>query len=214
MKFNYKNILLFGLLGTAGLVSCDTDFLDTTPLTEISADLVWKDGALSEAFVTEIYNGLQQGGFSEQMLASLTDEAVFTHTGRNINTINEGSLSPSNLGWEDDTYRWSPMYTRIRACNIALQNLYSSTSFSDQTLKDRLKGETHFLRAYYYNQLLRVYGAVPLVTKVYGLGEDYTVARNTYDECVKFIVIAPAMPYTPHIKNSSANWRVFFVVTR
>ncbi|MCF0058129.1 RagB/SusD family nutrient uptake outer membrane protein [Dyadobacter sp. CY356] len=188
MKFNYKHIVLFGLLGTAGLVSCDTDFLDTTPLTEISSELVWKDGALSEAFVTEIYNGLQQGGFSEQMLASLTDEAVFTHTGRNINTINEGSLSPSNLGWEDDTYKWGPMYTRIRACNMALQNLYSSTSFTDQVLKDRLKGETHFLRAYYYNQLLRVYGSVPLITKVYGLGEDYTAARNTYDECVKFIV--------------------------
>lgn len=187
MKLKYKNIVL-GFLVAGGMAACNTDFLDTTPLTEISADLVWQDGALSEAFVNEIYNGLQQGGFSEQMLASLTDEATFTHTGRNINTINEGSLSPSQTGWEDDTYKWGPMYTRIRACNIALQNLYATNTFSDQVLKDRLKGEAHFLRAYYYQQLVRYYGSVPLITKVYGLGEDYKVTRNTYQECVDFIV--------------------------
>jgi hypothetical protein len=137
--------------------------------------------------VTGIYQGLQQGGFSEQMLASLTDEAVFTHTGRNINTINEGSLSPSNLGWVDDTYGWGPMYMRIRAANQTIQNLPTST-FADQTLRDRLKGEAYFLRAYYYQQLVRYYGSVPLVTKVYALNEDYSVPRNTFDECIKFIV--------------------------
>ena len=161
-------------------------FLDVTPPTEIPTEEVWKDGALAEGFVTGIYQGLQQGGFSEQMLASLTDEAVFTHTGRNINTINEGSLSPSNLGWVDDTYGWGPMYTRIRATNQAIQELPTST-FADQTLKDRLKGEAHFLRAYYYQQLIRYYGSVPLITKVYALNEDYSAARNTFEECVKFI---------------------------
>ncbi|PSL30314.1 RagB/SusD family nutrient uptake outer membrane protein [Dyadobacter jiangsuensis] len=187
MKLSYKNWIFLAALATSGLVSCDTDFLDVTPPTEIPTDEVWKDGALAEGFVTGIYQGLQQGGFSEQMLASLSDEAVFTHTGRNINTINEGSLSPSNLGWVDDTYGWGPMYTRIRATNQAIQELPTST-FTDQTLKDRLKGEAHFLRAYYYQQLIRYYGSVPLITKVYALNEDYSVARNTFEECVKFIV--------------------------
>ena len=189
MKFKFKNTILLALLAAGGLVSCDTDFLDQTPLAEIQADLVWKDPALSTAFVNEIYNGFQQGGFAEQMLASLTDEATFTHTGRNINTINEGSLSPSATGWVDDTYAWGPMYTRIRACNLALANLASPTAFADQTLKDRLKGEVYFMRAYFYQQLVRYYGAAPIITKVYGLGEDYKVPRNTYEECVNFIVM-------------------------
>ncbi|GGM78355.1 starch-binding protein [Dyadobacter beijingensis] len=186
MKLKYKSLLLIALLG-GGLASCDTDFLDVTPPTEIPSEEAWKDGALAEGFVTGIYAGLQQGGFSEQMLASLTDEAVFTHTGRNINTVNEGSLSPSNLGWVDDTYGWGPMYTRIRATNIALTNLVTAT-FSDETLKARLKGEAYFLRAYYYQQLIRYYGAVPIIKKVYALNEDYSVPRNTWDECVKQIV--------------------------
>lgn len=187
MKLNYKTIVWIALLATGGLSSCKTDFLDIKPLNQIASDAVWTDGALSEAFVTGIYSGLGQGGFSEQMLASLTDETVFTHTGRNINTVNEGSLSASNLGWVDATYGWSQMYIQIRAANIALQNLKTAT-FTNDVLKSRLQGEAYFLRAYYYQQLVRYYGAVPLIKKAYGLNEDYAVLRNTYDECVKSIV--------------------------
>jgi len=179
--------LLVAALMTGGLSSCDTDFLDVTPPTEIPGDAVWGDGALSEGFVTGIYAGLQQGGFSEQMLASLTDEAVFTHTGRNINTVNEGSLSPSNLGWVDATYGWSQMYQYIRASNLAISKLGTAT-FTDETLKARLKGEAYFMRAYYYQQLVRYYGSVPIIKKVYALNEDYSVSRATFDECVKQIV--------------------------
>ncbi|MBO9614095.1 MAG: RagB/SusD family nutrient uptake outer membrane protein [Dyadobacter sp.] len=186
MKLTYKFLLVAALM-TGGLSSCDTDFLDVTPPTEIAADQVWGDGALSESFVTGIYAGLQQGGFSEQMLASLTDEAVFTHTGRNINTVNEGSLSPSNLGWVDATYGWSQMYQYIRAANLAISKLPAAT-FTDETLKARLRGEAYFMRAYYYQQLVRYYGSVPLIKKVYALNEDYSVERNTFDDCVKQIV--------------------------
>ncbi|MDR6803714.1 hypothetical protein J2Y45_000984 [Dyadobacter sp. BE34] len=186
MKLTYKFLLVAALM-TGGLSSCDTDFLDVTPPTEIAGDAVWGDGALSESFVTGIYAGLQQGGFSEQMLASLTDEAVFTHTGRNINTVNEGSLSPSNLGWVDATYGWSQMYQYIRASNLAISKLATAT-FTDETLKARLRGEAYFMRAYYYQQLVRYYGSVPIIKKVYALNEDYSVARGTFDECVKQIV--------------------------
>lgn len=167
--------------------SCNKDFLNTKPLGEISSDAVWGDAPLAEAFVTEIYNGLGPGGFNEQMLASLSDEAVFTHQGRGISTINDGSLSPNNLGWVDGTYEWGSMYSRIRGCNLALQNLETAT-FDDDVLKERLKGEAHYMRAYYYQQLLRYYGSIPIVDKVYGLNEDYTIARATYEECVNFIL--------------------------
>jgi hypothetical protein len=187
MKMKYKSIIIAAIVSTVGLSSCDTEFLDVTPPNEISSDAVWKEGPLAEAFVTGIYGGLGQGGFSEEMLASLSDEAVFTHTGRNINTINEGSLSPSNIGFVHATYNWSTMYVQIRAANIALQNLKTAT-FANETLKGRLMGEAHFLRGYYYQQLLRYYGAVPIIKKVYALNEDYSVARNTYEECVNAIV--------------------------
>ena len=183
--FKYTTItaILFGSLFTA----CNQDFLNTKPLDQVSSKDVWVDGALAEAFVTDIYNGLGQGGFDEQMLASLSDEAVFTHPGRSINTVNEGTLNPSNLGWVSGTYEWGAMYSRIRACNLALENLPTAT-FDDASLNERLQGEAHFMRAYYYQQLLRYYGGVPLIDKTYGLNEDYAVPRDTYEDCVNFIV--------------------------
>jgi len=174
------------LTGAALVSSCNRDFLNTKPLGQISSATAWTDGSLAEAFVTDIYNGLQQGGIPEQELASLSDEAVFVHPGRGINTINEGTLSPSNLGWVDGTYEWGSMYSRIRGTNVALENLKTAT-FSDTVLNHRLQGEAHFLRAYYYQQLVRYYGGVPIVNHTYGLNQDYSIARNSWDDCVKFI---------------------------
>lgn len=189
MKKLFGNISIILLASAAVIVSsCNTDFLNTKPLGEVPGSEIWKDGSLSEAFVTEIYNGLGNGGFDEQMLASLSDEAIFTHAGRGINTINEGTLGPSNLGWVSGTYAWKNMYDRIRACNLALTNL-SVATFEDTALNNRLRGEAHFLRAYYYHQLVRYYGAVPIIDKPYNFPDsNYTAARNSFEECVNFIV--------------------------
>jgi hypothetical protein len=91
--------ILFCVLIIVTAAACKRDFLNTKPLDKVSAADTWKDGALAEAFITGIYAGLGQGGFDEQMLASLSDEAVFTHPSRGINIINEGTLNPSNIGW-------------------------------------------------------------------------------------------------------------------
>jgi starch-binding outer membrane protein, SusD/RagB family len=168
-------------------LSCSEDFLNTKPLDRIPNDATWKDGALSQAFVFNAYSYLGYGGFEEQMQAAYTDEAMFTHAGRSINTFTEGTESPSNLAWTSPTYEWGKMYLAIREANIALTNLPTST-FDDKVLRDRLIGEAHFLRAYYYHQLVRFYGGVPLIEKVYGLNEDYSASRNSFDDCVKFIV--------------------------
>src|SRR5207249_2536922 len=87
-------------------ISCNRDFLNTKPLDQVSSQDAWKDGPLAEAFVTGIYEGLGQGGFDEQMLASLSDESVFTHPGRGINIVNEATLNPSNTGWVNENYMW------------------------------------------------------------------------------------------------------------
>src|SRR5258708_16287888 len=79
------------------------------------------------------------------------------------------------------------MYTRIRGTNVALENLKTAT-FADTVLNHRLQGEAHFLRAYYYHQLVRYYGAVPLVAHTYGLNQDYSIARSNFSDCVNFIV--------------------------
>src|SRR5690606_24412586 len=55
-------------------------------------------------------------------------------------------------------------------------------------LKDKLKGEVHFLRAYLYHMLVSMYGGVPIIEQAYKLGDDYEAPRNTYGESIDFIV--------------------------
>ena len=184
MKKIYKIWILVAFMALA--FSCDTDFLPTTPLDRVSDQTTWSDGPLSQAFVYGIYSYLGYGGFEEQMLAVYTDEAMFTHAGRSIDVFTQGTESPSNLAWRSDTYRWEVMYVAIRAANVAIANLPEATFTTVD--KDMLLGEAYFLRAYYYHQLLRYYGGIPIIDKLYGLNEDYTVARNTWAECVDFIV--------------------------
>jgi hypothetical protein len=175
------------LVSMAFVLSCDKEFLNTKPLDKISSQATWSDGALSEAFIFNVYSYLGYGGFEEQSLAAYTDEAMFTHAGRNINTFTEGSETANNKAWESPTYEYGRMYLAIREANVALESLPTAT-FSDAALKEKLTGEAYFLRAYYYQQLVRFYGGVPLISKSYGLNDDYTIARNTYEDCVKFII--------------------------
>lgn len=169
------------------LTACNNDFLNTEPLDSISSEATWADGPLSQAFIYNVYSFLGYGGFEEQGLSSITDEAMFTHAGRNIREFNEGTEDPTTTAWMSSTYEWGQMYLAIRQANVAIDRLPTAT-FEDTELRDRLLGEAHFLRAYYYHQLARFYGGVPLIDRPFGLDDDYSVARGTWAETVAFIV--------------------------
>ncbi len=182
-KLGYVIIFGVALLQT----SCNDDFLNTEPLDKISSEATWADGPLSEAFIYNVYSFLGYGGFEEEGLAAITDEAMFTHAGRGINVLTEATLSPTNLGNTRILPQWGELYNAIRQANVAIDRLPTST-FDNDNLRERLTGEAFFLRGYYYHQLLRTYGGVPLVDRPYGLGEDYSIERSTFEETVNFII--------------------------
>lgn len=169
--------------------ACNDEFLNTKPLGEVDETSVWTDLALAEAFVVGIYQGLGNGGFDEQMLASLTDEAIFTHPGRGINTITEARSNPADTGWINGTLSWNSMYSRIRATNLAIEKMTAPDFPHSGAAVDRLIGEARFMRAYYYHQLLRYYGGFPIIDFPYTLdAETFEIPRNTWEESVNFIV--------------------------
>jgi len=174
------------LLGAAG---CDESVLDVQPKDQLSDQAVFADPGLASAFLAGIYRGLGHGVY-ELQLASIGDEAYFTH-GRGTDEVNRSIITASSQGALGDNryfrhYLWATVYPRIREANIFLENV-DKTSFPEAT-KSRMKGEALFLRANFYHNLLRYYGGVPLITQVYGLGEDYKVPRNSFKETVDFII--------------------------
>lgn len=168
-------------------LSCNDNFLNTEPQGAVSSEATWADGALSQAFVYRVYSFLGYGGFEEQGLSAYTDEAMFTHAGRTIERFTQGTETADQPAWMSATYEWNSMYRAIRQANIAIQRLPTAT-FTDETLKERLLGEAYFLRAYYYHQLTRFYGGVPIIDTPYELTDDFQIARNTWEECINFIL--------------------------
>jgi hypothetical protein len=173
---------------SALLFSCNKNVLDKIPLNSYSEELVWKDGNLIETFVNNTYRNVPHG-FNYSMtnsLSTLTDEAN-ARANSSANIINAGNITPDALAaldyWNDPQ---RGLYKVITRTNIFLSKIADAPI--DAALKDRMTGEMTFLRAYSYFRLISFYGGVPLITKPFGLNDDFSVPRNTYKECFDFVL--------------------------
>ena len=87
-----------------------------------------------------------------------------------------------------DYYR--AKYQGIIRCNLALQQIADFTL--DDTLtesrRDALLGEAYFLRAFYYFQLVRIFGGVPLVHDVLDSSDRWQQDRATVEQVYASII--------------------------
>ena len=186
-------IFLIGIVA-----SCKKDFLDTKPLGAYSDADVWKDPSLVATYVNDIYYNALGWPFAIERLSDYVDESSFTPDWGAFDFNKSLMTSDGLMGWSTDWgntdptantlhYRWAPLYKNVRACNLFFSKV-KGVVFPDDATKTRTIGEVYFLRAYTYHYLVALYGGVPLITKSYGLNQDYSIGRNTYDDCVKYIV--------------------------
>ncbi len=169
--------------------ACDLSF---SPLNEIADVDVWEDEQLIEAYINDMYDGLDHG-YREHMLEALTDNASYLPCA--ADNYVRGVVSASDMtafgagcgGTRMQRWLWAYNYNRIRDINIFLENI-DDANVSSEAIRDRMKGEVYFFRAFHYHQLLRSYGGVPIVDRAYNLDDDMLVSRNTFAETVDFIV--------------------------
>jgi hypothetical protein len=196
MKQILKIFIVFLIVGLTN--SCSPDFLQLDPLSDYSDAAVWNDPALIETFVNNTYRNALGFPFSIERLSDYVDESHFTPDW-DVTNFNKCLMTSDGLmGWEVDWatphtlhYRWAPLYSNIRACNIFFQKTTGADFGTDPGILDkiqRMTGEVYFIRAYTYHYLAALYGGVPLITEPYGLSDEFEVPRNTYEETVNFIV--------------------------
>ncbi|MBD0365828.1 MAG: RagB/SusD family nutrient uptake outer membrane protein [Flavisolibacter sp.] len=184
--------ILFTLLIIGSATSCKKNFLEQAPLDRFSDAAVWQDPALVQTFVNNIYLGIPFP-FQTIMLSSYVDESMAVWDWESSN-VTKSLMTPSYLATWDPNFwtahqrdmTWDRTYKNIRACNLFFEKI-DNVPFDDKLKKDQLKGEVYFLRAYFYHQLVSLYGGVPLITKAFGLNDDFSVPRDTYEACIKFI---------------------------
>ena len=182
---------LISLILLIQLSSCE-DYLDKQPLDQYGEEAVWSDPAMMEHFVNNIYWYIGHS-FDRPMIGVFTDESMFDPgSDQGHGNVVKSLITPSDYGVFDtwnrtQKMRWEHHYKYIRACNLFLDQIEGRTYENEEYVK-RLTGEVYFLRAYHYHNLVFLYGGAPIIEQAYGLSDDFLAARNTFEECINFIV--------------------------
>ncbi|MGV3509696.1 MAG: RagB/SusD family nutrient uptake outer membrane protein [Sphingobacteriaceae bacterium] len=185
-----KKFLLISALTSLAMYSCKKEsFLDQTQSSELNEKVVFADSAYTINFLSGIYSDIGFSTWPKRFggggLDASTDEAEGAGSGA-INTFIQFATGTVNASVITND-AWSIPYTNIRRVNLILKNLPNTRI--GENVKVRIKAESRFLRAYYYFILLEHYGGIPLMgDSVYSATDKIPSVRNTYAECVDYIV--------------------------
>lgn len=192
----YKIFYTAFLIGSSLLFTrCSEDFIDKQPLVDNVIENFYKTGDDALLAVTAAYVPMQwefnDTYFNEWMLGDVvSDDALKGGNGTNdmndLFQLENFTATPSNQLLLE-FYR--AQYQGIYRCNLVLTyvpDIPTDDSVMDQRLKNRYLGEAHFLRAYYYFRLVRVFGGVPLVDKILSSSE-YRMPRASSDSIYQLI---------------------------
>lgn len=186
---NIKQYIVVLLIGLQIFIVSSCKKVETEPRDWIQADLVWdekdKNATVAGFFLNSVYTYIP-GGFNRidgDYLDAAAGDAVPSRTNTTIEYFNNGRISTLN---NPDPY-WGNSYYGIRAANIFLANI-DQVPMLDLT-KQYWKAEARFIRALMYFELLKRYGGAPLVgDKIFTLDDNLELPRNTFAECVNYIV--------------------------
>ena len=151
----------------------------------------------------QVYNNEFESN-SAYFLAGATDEAQYALETGAVNNYVNGGWSTAN----PYSRTWTKCYTAIADANMFLEKLSQADITEWQYNPDYRNWvqqmelfpyEVRFLRAYFYFELFRAYGDVPLVTTTLTNAQANSMTRTPADQIVKFIVdeldeIAPYLP--------------------
>jgi len=198
-----KNKIYIFLFLILGLTSCD-DFLDRAPSVNLSEDAVFTNYVNAQAFEADIYSGLTQrfnavGDYLPVPMSSASDESESNAGYFGTKVFNMGNYD----GADANIYFY---YSAIRKANLFLKNS-ERVPYPDAKTKEKMLGEVYFLRAFYYNEMLKRFGGMPILTEndLFVPGDNLMRPRDSYRDCFKFIMddLNKAINYLPVTLNAN-----------
>lgn len=175
------SLLLLLVLG----ISCE-NYLTEDPPTFISASNYWQTEGDARTGVDGVYSQLSQiynrywGGID-----IYTDDMVSRAQGSYFNDFALHVVSPSNRVFETPVY--SGYWRGIGMANNVLEHVPNIEM--DEVEKNAILGEARALRAFYYFQLVRTYGDMPVITSATKTEDDFMKPRESVDVIYNEIII-------------------------
>lgn len=181
ITIKFKNIFI---ASACALVVSSCKKLDLVPTDRFTDANYWTSQERAETVLNTAYSNMfnsNQFFYNE----GLSDNA---YNGRGDNegvmSISAGLADPS-LGRFGG--QWNAHYGCIKTTHIFLENIDRVTDMNE-TVKNRMKAEARFIRAFQYFQLYTWFGDVPLFTSDISLDEAKTVSRTSRAAVLDFVL--------------------------
>ena len=189
-----KIILACFLSGAIAVTSCKKSF---TNIPYYGLQTVENTGTFTtlsgcQSYVTGVYSAINvndwwQTMWTREIFETATDNGWLGNLSGFSNAASYrsvGSLEAVNSTASDVVGLYQFYYVGIQQCNFGIANI--STSTIDAATKTQLLGELHFLRGFFYMDLAKNYGGVPLYNEKTTTA-DIPLARATLDQTWAFI---------------------------
>ena len=163
MKKNFKYFII--VISILTFNSCDHSIIDLDPISDNSVNSFYKTPNDFEIALTGLYRGfrdLYAPNYLDLFSETRSDNAINYFTtvgGGQYADFDNFTLGASNASLNNI---WERCYVGIQRANIIL-NRIDNIEFSDPAIKSSISGETKFIRAMFYFDLVRLFGDVPLI---------------------------------------------------
>jgi len=185
-KFQKLITIFILMVFFSGIVSCDDD-LYIEPESETTTDYFYSNAEEVGFAVIAIYNSLHNIMNVEWMVTELRSDNTYMNVDSSsssdipLRTLDRFEVISTNEHVEE-YYRSS--YSLIALANRVLANL---EVVNDENLRNQYEGEARFLRAHAYFNLVRLFGAVPIVDKIITGEEGLDLDRAPEEDVFLFI---------------------------
>ncbi len=169
--------------------ACDTDkYLDLYPENSLTEGTFYETEEQLVMATNDVYRQLGLL-YDAQTIVDYYGELqsdnayIFSSSGSSgaYNFIPNFELRPDLLDW--DVY-----YNSIYVCNNIIEILENTTVEIDENLKSRLIAEATLVRSLIYFNMVRVWGAVPLITQKISIDQSYEYLRESPEKIYEQII--------------------------
>ncbi len=199
MKFLKITPIIMALI--LSTTSC-SDVLDMAPDGNMQMDEVLQDPEKVEALLNSCYNNIPQKGYTywffESLVVAASDDGYTSDEGQGVPTtaLYQDNNSASNHsirdahdghGGNDNNY-WERYWQQIRLCSQFIE-VIDGAAVNVEANRGRFKAEARVLRAFYYMELIKWFGKVPILDATTPFDADFSnLSRSSVYDVAKFII--------------------------
>ncbi len=190
------------LLLAVCISACNKQYLDVkSEQANVPVELLYTNYAYVQQVVWNIYSYLPDG-FDKLYLEAATDNAEATNVTDRSQSFNYGIWNQYN---NPDAAAWANNFSGIRQANLYLKNkdkvdigyikdritsTDSTTYFNARNNVKFMEGEALFLKAFFYFELVKRYGGVPVIPEALDYENEDSwknIQRSSVDSCLRYI---------------------------